>query len=158
VVVSERADDGVVTLEEYRGLLRDARAMVVALRDADVTHRPVPSGNPPLRASEIEVFDRWRHKAIENWNVIETYLQAGDAVMVRHGLNVLQEDMGYPLSDVRSDWELLAPEWASALTTFHDHLHRLQSKTAVYDRPAARDEVAAFLPTLAAEFRPVPPR
>lgn len=63
-------DDDVVTLPEYQGLLADARSMVVALLEADVTRRPVREGNPPLSQSEIEQFDYWRDKAVKNWNLI----------------------------------------------------------------------------------------
>ena len=149
-------DGAVVTLEEYRALLADARAMVVALCAADVTSRPVAVGNPPLDDRDIEVFDRWRRQAVTNWNLIGAYLRAADPDRLRAGLYILHGDLGYPLTDVRSDWQELAPQWSVALTTFVDHLRRLEYKTAVYDRPAAGDEVAAFLPTLASEFRSLP--
>lgn len=151
------AEVGTVTLGEYRDLLADARAMVVALCDADVTARPIPVCNPPLQTSEVEVFDRWRTKAVTNWNVIGSYLQACDPDRLRAGLYILHGDLGYPLTDVRSDWEELAPQWSAALTRFSDHLQRLQHKTGVFDRPVDHDRVAAFLPALATEFRPVSP-
>jgi hypothetical protein len=49
-------------------------------------------------------------------------------------------------------------EWAAAYRTFSDHLRRLQGKTAVDDRPAARDQVAAFLAALGVDLRPIDPR
>lgn len=152
------ATDEVVSFEEYRDLLADARAMVMALCGEDVTRHPVPEGNPPLQASEIEVFDHWRDQAVQNWNVIDKSLMAGDPDLLRARLYILRGDLSYPLSDVRSDWEILAPHWAAAYNTFSDHLQRLQYKTAVSDKPAAREQVAAFLPGLAAGFLPVPSR
>jgi len=156
--VADVLDDDVVTLPEYQGLLADARSMVVALLEADVTRRPVREGDPPLSQSEIEQFGYWRDKAVKNWNLIYQSLQAADPVMVRHGLDRLRSEVSYPLNDLRSDWEELAPEWAAAYRAFSDHLRRLQDKTAVSDQPAARDQVAAFLPTLVAELRPIDPR
>jgi hypothetical protein len=150
------AADEIVGVEEYRNLLADARAMVTALCGEDVTRTPVPEGNPPLQAAEVEVFDQWRARAVENWNLVGESLAAGDPTLLRARLYILQGDLTYPLSDVRSDWEVLAPKWAASFNKFADQLQALQDKTAVGDRPGAREQVAAFLPALAAEFQPVP--
>jgi hypothetical protein len=144
----------ILTLPEYRALLAGARAMVVALRAADGAFSAVRDGNPPLRASEVQVFRYWRDKTIETWNGLNKHLQDRDPVMLLHALAVLSADLTYPLTDVRSDWDDLAPEWSAAYFTFCDHLAQLK---AIQDRPGAEVAIAAHLPLLATEFRPVPP-
>lgn len=142
-----------VTEAEYRALLHDARDFVAALARDDPRAHSVGPGCRPLDAHDLELFERQRAIVIDLWNTVPGLLRAGNAELVRSRLLEMIGEQGYPLTDVRNDWDELTPVSSAALDGFGRNLQDLDPKLYTADD----SQIGPLLQRLAPDLTPVTP-